>query len=260
MQQELFIEYKNYSESKVLIGLSGGINSMAVLCWLASYPEEFKPKELHLFYAHFIEHSPDTLPFVIAGFAYAEKHFQKVFYTQTDNSVLEFFESQKMIPHPMIAPCTRVLKIEPMMKYAKENDISIDLVGYIREESRRVKNMWNKNPETKETKGFPISNKDNEWCFQIVKKELGWYPKIYDIKDRKGNRVFTHNNCLPCKNMQTNDFEMVKKYYPEYWQKAVDLSDRLQKHWGRDKVEFYTKFGREMFTDEKQPCEICNFD
>jgi 3'-phosphoadenosine 5'-phosphosulfate sulfotransferase (PAPS reductase)/FAD synthetase len=232
---------------------------MAVLCWLASYPKEFKPKELHLFYAHFEEHSPDTLPFVIAGLAYAETKFDKVIYTQTNNSVLDFFREQKMIPHPIIAPCTRVLKIEPMMKYAKENEIDIDLVGYVKEEGRRIKNMHKKNPDTKITKGFPIAHKNNEWCFQIVKKEIGWYPKIYDIKDSKGERVFPHNNCLPCKNMQTDDFANVKEHYPEYFVKAVELSEELNKHWGRDNVEFYTTFGRDLGQD-KQPCEVCAFD
>lgn len=260
MQQELFIEHEDYSQKKVLIGLSGGINSMAVLCWLSDFPQEYKPKELHLFYAHFEEHSPDTLPFVIAGVAFAEKHFKDVRYTQTDNSVIDFFKSQNMIPHPMIAPCTRVLKIEPMMTYAKDNGIDIDLVGYVREEKRRIRNMWQKNPSTKETKGFPISNKPNEWCFQIVSKHLGWYPKIYDIKKPDGSRVFPHNNCLPCKNMGTEDFEDVRVHFPEYWQKAMELSEHLEKHWGRNKTEFYTRFGREMLGVDKQPCEICAFD
>jgi 3'-phosphoadenosine 5'-phosphosulfate sulfotransferase (PAPS reductase)/FAD synthetase len=260
MQQELFPVYNQYSDKKVLIGLSGGINSMAILCWLASYPEDKKPKELHLFYAHFEEHSPDTLPFVIEGVSYAEKHFEKVIYTQTNNSVLDFFRSQKMIPHPTVAPCTRILKIEPMLKYAKDNNIDIDLVGYVKEEGRRIRNMHSKNPSTKETKDFPIANQENEWCFQIVKKELGWYPKIYDIKDHKGNRIFPHNNCLPCKNMQSNDFDKVKQYFPDYWEKAVALSNELQKHWGRDKVEFYTKFGRDNLGLEPQPCEVCAFD
>jgi 3'-phosphoadenosine 5'-phosphosulfate sulfotransferase (PAPS reductase)/FAD synthetase len=260
MQQELFTNYIDYSNQKVLIGLSGGINSMAVLCCLALYPDELKPKELHLFYAHFDEHSPDTLPFVIAGLAYAETKFLNVIYSQTNNSVLEFFREQKMIPHPIIAPCTRALKIEPMMKYAKENGIDVDLVGYVKEESRRIRNMHKKNPETKTTKAFPIANKENEWCFQIVKKEIGWYPKIYDIKNPDGSRMFPHNNCLPCKNMQSSDFDKVKLHFPEYWQKAIDLSNELEKHWGRDKTEFYTKFGRDSLGTDTQPCEVCAFD
>lgn len=258
MQLSLFPNYIDYSGKKVLIGLSGGINSAAVLCWLAKQPKEFNPKELHLFYAHFEEHSPDTLDFVLDLLDYAKKHFLKVRYMQTNNSVLDFFFEQKMIPHPTIAPCTRILKIVPMMEYAAERNIDIDLVGYVKTEMRRIKNMHAKNPETKETKAFPIAGEDNEWCFELVKNELGWYPKIYDIRDKKGKRIFTHNNCLPCKNMQTEDFQQVKEFYPEYWQKAMDLSEKLNKHWGRKADVFYTTFG----TNEYQPieCEVCQFD
>lgn len=259
MQLELFIQHVDYSEKKVLIGLSGGINSMAVLCWLANYPKKYKPKELHLFYAHFKEHSPDTLPFVISGIEYARKHFEKVIYQQTNNSVIEYFREQKIIPHPTIAPCTRELKIEPMMKYFKEHKLDIDLVGYVKEEKRRIKNMYKKSPATKNTKGFPISFQENEWCFQLVKKEIGWFPEIYNIKDRKGKRVFPHNNCLPCKNMQTKDFDNVNVYFPEYWNDAMELSEDLKKHWGRYGAEFYTKFGRDLGQLD-QPCEHCAFD
>ncbi len=43
-------DFDDFSDKNVLVGLSGGINSAAVLCWLAAMPEEAKPKELHLFY------------------------------------------------------------------------------------------------------------------------------------------------------------------------------------------------------------------
>lgn len=49
---------KEFEDKNILIGLSGGINSAAVLLWL--YESGVKPKSLHLFYAHFTEHSPDT--------------------------------------------------------------------------------------------------------------------------------------------------------------------------------------------------------
>lgn len=262
----MFLEYQDYSNMNVLIGLSGGINSMALLCWLANYPNELKPKELHLFYAHFKEHSPDTLKFVLDGYQYAKSHFKKVHYTQTDNSVIDFFRQQNFIPHPMISSCTFKLKIQPMQKYFNDNNIDIDLVGYVKEEQRRIRNMWEKNPKTKETKGFPISNKSNDWCFEIVKKELGWYPAIYDLKNSKGERIFPHNNCLPCKNMQSKDFEMVKHYYPEYWDNANNLAEELQKVWGRKKSTYkdieQVTFGREDWEVgfKTQSCGICSFD
>jgi tRNA(Ile)-lysidine synthase TilS/MesJ len=101
--------WESLSNEKVLIGLSGGINSMAVLCQLVE--SGVKPKELHLFYAHFEEHSPDTFKFVRAGIEFARKHFDNVKVKITRNSVLRYFESQKMIPHPM------VLHLHPTKKY-----------------------------------------------------------------------------------------------------------------------------------------------
>lgn len=260
MQKSLFQNFVDYSSKKVLIGLSGGINSMAVLCQLASYPIKYKPKELHLFYAHFDEHSDDTLDFVIAGVEYAKAKFSNVIYQQTNNSVIDFFRQQKMIPHPIISPCTKMLKILPMAEYAKQNSIDIDLVGYVRDEVRRIKNMWEKNPNTKNTKAFPIADKDNQWCFDIVKKEIGFYPSIYDIKNSKGDRVFTHNNCLPCKNWNKNNFANGNKYYPQKMKKAIELQNELQQHWGRNADDIYYRWEKQDWESNGQSCEYCAFD
>lgn len=262
----LMIEKGDFSDKKIMIGLSGGINSMAVLCWLAEIAEEKKPMELHLFYAHFEEHSPDTRDFVLAGVDFANRNFKTVIYKETWNSIIAHFEKMKMIPHPAAIPiCTKELKVIPIVNYMAENRIEIDLVGYVRNERRREKRMFENAPNMIYYKAFPIIDKDNEWCFGIVKEKIGWYPKIYDIRNEAGKRVFTHNNCLPCKNMQKSDFELVRIHYPEYWQRAVDLSNRLKKHWGRDEEDFiktYLSFGREDWevNYEKQNCAICNFD
>lgn len=264
IQEQLFVERKDYSNEKVLLGLSGGINSMAVLVWLASAPEELKPYELHLIYHHFEEHSPDTLDFVLAGVEYAEKHFKKVIYFQTQNSILEYFEKSKMIPHPSISPCTRVLKIEPMFEYMAKNEITVNVVGYVREELRRVRNMAAKTNSTVtdvRDKGvsiqFPIANFSDDWCFAVVKKALGWYPAIYDIRDERGNRVFPHNNCLPCKNMDVEDLRNIKRHFPEYFEKAHELTEKLNRQWGRNADAYYTEFGRPDY--DKKVCETCAF-
>lgn len=229
----------------MLIGLSGGINSAAILVWVCDLPDDCKPKELHLFYSHFKEHSPDTLQFVLDLWTYAKGKCQNVFYKQIDNSVLDFFKGEKFIPHPKFSPCTSNLKIEPMNAYKREHGIDVDLIGYVREEARRIKRMQTKDKNFNE-KRFPISGWDNEFCFPYVKNAIGWYPKIYDIRE-KGKRVFKHNNCLPCKNMNQNDFESVEKYYPKYASEAQRLADELDSHWGR--IEGQT-IG----------CSFCEFD
>jgi len=42
----LFDDFEDFSEKKVMIGLSGGINSAAVLIWVCNLPGDCKPKEL----------------------------------------------------------------------------------------------------------------------------------------------------------------------------------------------------------------------
>jgi len=230
---------------------------MAVLCWLIESGQ--RPSELHLFYAHFEEHSPDTFQFVADGIRLARRHFDQVMVRITKNSVLRFFEEQKMIPHPMSSPCSRKLKIEPMETYWIENGVTVDLIGYIRTETKRMQAMRANSADTLFTrKDFPIGIFSDEWCFEIVDRYIGWHPAIYDILDEKGRRVFSHNNCLPCKNMWLKAMKAVAQYYPRYMTKAVATSRRLKAYWGRDAEAYYTEFGREDF--EPSQCEVCAFD
>jgi len=224
----------DFSNKRVLIVLSGGINSMAVLCWLSEIPPQYKPLELHLFYAHFDEHSPDTRLFVEAGFEYAKKNFLKVFCSVTENSVIEYFEDKNFIPHPTLSPCSSEMKIIPMLKYSYKHCIDIDLIGYVKNEKKRFDRLQLKaKQDLFFQKNFPIIEKDNEWCFEIVLHKIGWYPLIYDIKNDKGKRVFTHNNCLPCKNMSAKQFESVKTFFPSYYSKAIELEARTGLYFGR---------------------------
>lgn len=230
---------------------------MAVLCWLIEAGEQ--PEELHLFYAHLKEHSPDTFQFVADGIRLARKHFRKVVVKITRNSVLAYFREQNMIPHPTFSPCSRWLKIEPMALYAMDNNISIDLIGYVKNELKRVRRMEASQANTLFlTKEFPIRSFTDEWCFEIVDSHIGWHPAIYDILDDKGKRKFKHNNCLPCKNMWLNDMIAVRDHFPDYMDRANKLSQDLKSYWGREADAYYTEFGRADY--EPGICEACQFD
>jgi hypothetical protein len=262
--------FPNYAGAKVLLGLSGGINSMAVLVHLSFMHESKKPEELHLFYAHLAEHSPDTLEFVRAGVEFAKTKFKKVIYKETQDSVLDFFERSNMIPHPSISPCTKYLKMIPISKYMAENGITHNAVGYVQTEKRRMNNMARKSDagsslDTGITqKGikiqFPIAQYDDEWCLRICKMGIGWYPAIYDILDENGKRVFKHNNCMPCKNMDIGQLKAVEKHYPEYFAKGRETEVKIGRHWGLNADTYYTQFGRpEYEAGVGAPCEQCQF-
>ena len=243
MQVDLFQEFTDFSDKKVLIGLLGGINSMAVLCQLADYPSRLKPKELHLFYVHFKEHSEDTMKFVHAGVRYARKHFNNVKYFFTKNSINDYFRKKNFIPHPRISPCSKELKIIPITTHTHTHTIDFDLIGYVREEKRRMERQINLGAVNKV---YLIAELTNEECFDIVKEQIGWYPKIYDIREN-GKRVFKHNNCLPCKNMSEKDLQNVGKYFPKLASIANDTAKQIGKYWGREDSEI------------KIDCKVCEW-
>ncbi len=251
--------FNNLSGKKVLIGLSGGINSMAVLCDLVE--SGIKPSELHLFYAHFAEHSPDTFQFVADGIRYARRFFNDVSIRITSNSIIKYFKDQNFIPHPANGTCSKYLKIIPITKYCIKNGIEYDLVGYVKNEYKRRtqrKDTIIKKVVSPVQKLFTIKEYTDEWCFSIVDKHIGWHPKIYDILNDEGVRVFKHNNCLPCKNMTPKDFQAVAVHYPENYISALKLSQELKKYWGRGIDDFHTTFsGREL--GQLSTCENCTW-
>ena len=54
-----------------------------------------------------------------------------------------------------------------------------------------------------------------------------------------------------------NDFEAFEKYYPEYYNEASKLSERLGKYWGRSVDDFHISFGREL--GQESTCETCEW-
>jgi hypothetical protein len=231
MQINLFDEYTDFSAKKVLIGLSGGINSMAALCYLAKYyPKKFYPKELYLFYADFLEHSPDTFDFVLSGRDYARKNFNFVKTKISLNSINEYFRQENMIAHPSISPCSINLKILPMQKWFDEMQMDFDLIGYVREESRRWDRQIKKNVKNKL---YIISHLSNDDCFKIVKNEIGWYPSLYDLRGDKRKRIFAHNNCLLCKNMDDESLDNTRIFYPDKMEAADETAEITKSYWGR---------------------------
>jgi len=223
----------DFTEKRVKSDLSGGINSMALLCSLANY--ELKPKELFIFYAHFVEHSKDTMKFVEDGVKYAKERFDSVKIKITQNSIIEYFRQEKMIPHPMLSPCSINLKIIPAKQFYDENNCDFDLIGYVKSDIRRWKNRKDKDDMFYNSL-YPIIGLTDEECFEMVEKEIGWYPEIYRIKDVNGRKIFKHNNCLPCKNMTEKDLVSVGEYYPEKMVVALQLAKELKAYWGRKDV------------------------
>ncbi len=205
---------------------------MALLCWLGEeVPEDKKPSELHLYYSHFVEHSPDTHQFVIDGIMYANKKFRQVNSKITWNSVNGYFSRKGYIPHPSRSPCSVDLKVLPSRQYFDDCNIDIELVGFVNSDVRRYRKLDSRRGDLM---SFPILEWSKQDCLDFVKNIIGWYPAIYDLKDECGKDLFSHNNCLPCKNMHPKQLALVGRYYPQHAKAAEETAKKVGGYWGRD--------------------------
>lgn len=238
-----------------------------------------------MYYAHFDEHSSDTIDFVDAIFKYCKKSFEfPVFTKKADNSILGFYRKIGSIVPPMSAACTKILKIFPIAKYMESHEIDYDLIGYVRGEENRVKRQIKRGAIKKL---HPITHITDKDCFDLVRSEIGWYPSIYDITWRdkriieaiesgaldwladnqmkilkkyssrgygytkRNIRVFKHNNCLPCKNMHAWELATVQIFFPKYFNDAMKTAEELDKYFGR-----LGEFSDGM----PSSCTYCSFD
>lgn len=221
----------DYSGLKVMLPLSGGINSAALLCWLGEeISNDKKPLELHLYYSHFTEHSPDTHQFVIDLILYANKKFRQVNSKITWNSVNAYFRKMNFIPHPMLSPCSKDLKVLPAQSYFLANELDVELIGYVQTDIKRFRNLSARN----QLASFPILEWSKQDCLDYVEKIIGWYPAIYDLKDEHGKDLFSHNNCIPCKNMHPRQLALVGKHFPQHAKEAEKTATMVGGYWGRD--------------------------
>jgi hypothetical protein len=137
----------------------------------------------------------------------------------------------------MLSPCSEHLKAIPAAAFVERHSIDVDLVGFIKTERRRIVRQQSRGIVGKD---YPIAHLTDADCMALVDREIGWHPAIYDIEEN-GQRVFRHNNCLPCKNMSgamgpndtSGDYAAVKKYFPEYASRAQALAGELGAYWGR---------------------------
>lgn len=242
----------DFSGQRVLVGVSGGINSAALLVHLLTeHPVEKRPKTLMLFAALLKEHPPGVERRGVNEFAldmmrWARARHPDVRLGVHRASVLAFFESEKFIPHPTLSPCTAALKLVPMARWSdSQGGHNVDLVGYVRGEQKRIDRQQARGAVGKR---YPIAHITNADCFALVREHIGYYPEVYDLTEEDGKPSFGNGNCIPCKNWGKKRIESGRRHYPGMMRRADDMAARIGAYWGRET------------THAPDACAVCAFD
>ena len=223
-------------EKKYIVNFSGGKDSTAMLFKLI---ELGKPINSIIF--------ADTGLEFPEMYEHIEK-VQKMIYPLKINIVrgeFSFWEKVKEygFPHMRDRWCNTELKVQPIRKFMREryglhNYFMVECIGYaVGEESRAIKKASKNNRYRKYE--FPLielrmAEKDAlDYCYKLGFKWGGLYEKM--------NRV----SCWICPFQNRKSLEALKTYYPDYFQKIINLESELKKEgkvmWWQFKLHKYWK-------------------
>ncbi len=135
----------------------------------------------------------------------------------------ELIDDNKCLPSNMIPFCSRILKQEVSEKYYKTLTEDYTLyIGYDIHEGRRIQKQTARIEHAGRKVKYPLMENglDNDTVKAIIKNE--WkicLPEPY--------KYLKHNNCIPCFKGKIGHFKRVWRYYPEYFQKAIDKENQI---------------------------------
>lgn len=190
---------------------SGGAGS-AYMSWLVV--QEHPQDTVLLFNQTFSEH-PDADRFRKQVAEYIGLPITQI---SDGRDIWELIDDNHCLPSSLIPFCSRILKQEVSEKYYQTLTEDFTLyIGYDVHEGRRIQKQTARIEHSGRKVKYPLMENglSNDAVKSIIKDE--WkicLPEPY--------KYLRHNNCIPCFKGGVSHFKRVWKYYPEYFQKAVD--------------------------------------
>lgn len=136
----------------------------------------------------------------------------------------KLIEDNNCLPSFHIPFCTQQLKIKQTDLYIKNMDKSDICLyyGYDADEYRRVQKVYTRKLKEGIKTGFPIyeSGISGKEIKRIIQEE-------WKIELPQPYKYLKHNNCIPCFKGGKAYFKQVCKYYPEQFERAVQMEHKI---------------------------------
>ena len=202
---------------KHIVLFSGGANS-SYAAWLVA--QKYKREDIILLHTPTYSEHPDADRFR----KQVSEYIGITITVQADGrDIWKLMEDEHCLPSERIPFCSRVLKSEQATKfYQSMLDDFIVYFGYSGDEWRRAQRTIARLENQHVKSAFPLLDcgKTSKQIKNIIRSEWNiCLPEPY--------LYLNHNNCLPCFKGGKKHFYRIWKYYPKYWQKAVDAEIRI---------------------------------
>lgn len=206
-------------------------DASAVACALAL--RNYRHEHVVIARIHLTSEHPDNERFT----ADCEKWYQMPIIKLTSNEYADtwdVWEKRKYIAGIQGAPCTNFLKKEVRRSFQKPDDIHV--FGYTMEEKNRADRFTDNNPEINAV--FPLIEEHltKADCHALVRHQGIELPKMYQLG-------FDNNNCIGCPKGGAGYWNMIRKHFPDRFNRMAELSRRLN-------ARLVKQDGKRIFLDE----------
>jgi len=147
------------------------------------------------------------------------------------------WEDRRYIAGIAGAPCTTELKKVVRFEFQKADDIHV--WGFTAEEEKRAKQFRQSNPELHSV--FPLieAGLKKKDCHAIVRERGIELPAMYRLG-------FDNNNCIGCPKGGAGYWNMIRRHFPDRFERMRELSKRLG-------ARLVKQDGERIFLDELRP-------
>ena len=135
----------------------------------------------------------------------------------------QLIEDNNCLPSFHIPFCTQQLKIKQTDLFLKNITEEVNIhYGFGTDEYRRVQKVMARLEAKGHKTEFLVyeSGIPNEQIKRIIQEE-------WKIELPQPYRYLSHNNCIPCFKAGKNHFRQVCKYYPEEFEKAIEMENKI---------------------------------
>jgi 3'-phosphoadenosine 5'-phosphosulfate sulfotransferase (PAPS reductase)/FAD synthetase len=234
------------SQAKHVVALSGGKDSTALALWLV----ENEPRD----YEFICNETGDELPDMLAHWANLEKMLgSPLIRVRHTESLTELCETQNALPNWRQRWCTRILKIEPTIRYMQTlSDDSVLYVGLRADEESRP-GIYGEDIKSR----FPL-------------REIGFNESdVYAFLEARGVCIPARTDCGLCYYQRLGEWQTLYFEHPKKYAEGVALEKKTGYTFrspGRDKWPADLESLGKEFAAGRQPrkynnearCRVCS--
>lgn len=186
-----------------VVGLSGGKDSTALALWLA----DNEPRD----YTFICNETGNELPEMVEHWARLEHLLGKPLQRVTHSTdLLGLIEEQQMLPNFRARWCTRILKIEPTIRFMESLPDGSTLYVGLRADEEARRGLYGEDMKVR----FPL-------------REIGWgIADVLAYLDKRGVRIPERTDCALCYHQRIGEWHALWRDHPDMWAKGVEVERR----------------------------------